>query len=274
MRLTGEQWEGILELVEQQRELERQVAQVADQVDSEMIRTVKALQEIAEEQQDLARFLRGDVAKETLRAAQMLNSMPLEEYAAAAASAQQATISTGAIRAAREVVLTQQKVANQLVNNQAFLSAISQWQELADTVSSLQKTAFLTYYHYPSYSELEVESAEVEPSPYIPSLYDQAVDPYEPFRESVYEIQLLIAGYLLASTVDGGDFSEDLSEVEKQHVRNGLALLVGFAIGLPVGLIFGATGIPAGLGATALSANRFDSYYDKYQKETPEEDPE
>lgn len=271
MRLTGEQWKGILELAEQQRELQKQVAQTAVQVDSEMVQTAKALQKIAEEQQDLARFLRGDVARETLRAAQMINSMPVKEYAAAAKYAQQPAISPESIRAVQKIAVQQQNAINNLVNNQAFLSAISQWQELADTVESLRKAALLSHYQYPTYSESDLK--EFESSHATSSLYDQTIDPYGPVRDDIYEIQWLLAQYLYVATVDQGDV--ELTEMQKKGIRTGLAVMVGLAAGLPVGLVFGIIGIPVGITSAGVASQQLEDVYDiKQRQQLPDDDTE
>jgi hypothetical protein len=175
------------------------------------------------------------------------------------------------IRAAQDIATLQKQIESQLVSNQAFVDAVSQYQELAETVQALHRRGVLSAHSFSSSEDPELGPED----PYSPSasIYDQTVDPHEPLRNDVYEIQSLLAQYLLAATVDQGELSESLSETEKKQIRFGLATMVGFAAALPIGLIFGYVAIPVGVGAGAWSSREFDEYYDiKKRQQLPEDE--
>ena len=201
------------------------------------------------------------------------------KHAATAQSLQKLLFSPEVTQTVQDIAALQRRIESQatsknaglLVANQAFADVASQYQKLAKTVRALLRLDFLLTHSRPSPEEPKLEPKD--PDSPAASIYDQTVDPYEPFREDIYEIQLLLAQYLFAATVDQGELSEDLSKTEKKHIRLGLAMMIGFAAALPVGLIFGYVAIPVGVGTAAWSSRELDEYYDiKKRQQLPEDE--
>jgi len=257
------------EFVKRMRELEDLLQSNQIYIDSNTRQMARALHQYSEEQKRVARLLREDVSPQMQAIAQLAEVS--KEYAATAQFVQNQLYSPEVIRAVQDVATLQKQIESQLVSNQAFVDAVSQYQELAETVQALHRMGVLSAHSFSSSEDPELEPED----PYSPSasLYDRTVDPYEPFRNDVYEIQSLLAQYLFAATVDQGELSENLSETEKKQIRFGLAMMVGFAAALPIGLIFGYVAIPVGVGAGAWSSREFDEYYDiKKRQQLPEDE--
>lgn len=195
--------------------------------------------------------------------------MPLQEMAAA----QQSLIQPSVVEAAVQSTQIYENIATELATNQALIEAVEQSVTIADSIEELQKMALVSQCHRRPAFDREVYESEIQPTDRI---YKQTVDPYEPIREEVYATQQLIAAYIIASATDRGELSDDLSETEKKHIRLGIAIVVGFAAGLPAGFVLGpAAAVGTALGTGAWASRELDGYYDiKQRQQLPGSEPD
>lgn len=266
MVFSQEFFKSLQEFAEMQRDLERTLA--ATQVQNLQIdpSVIEATQRYAEQQQEIESMFEKTAV---FQAQGLLESMPLQEMAAA----QQSLVQPSVVEAAVQSAQIHENIATELATNQAFIEAVEQSATIADSVEELQRMALVSQYQHRPAFERKVYKSDIQPTNRI---YEQTIDPYEPVREEVYATQHLIAGYIIASATDQGELSDELSETEKKHIRLGLAVVVGFAAGLPAGFVFGpAIGVGTVISAGAWTSRELDGYYDiKQRQQLPEEDSE
>jgi len=215
------------------------------------------------------------VALYSPRTLAVFNSIALKNY----------TIPESTFQALAQQTATLDKVAVQIANNQAFFDAVEQSIALANTVDQLTWMGATYSSPYNRVSETddgsgiveeEILNPEVEQVAPETGIFERTADPYGPFRDDVYQTQQLLAAFLLASLMDGGELSSEMSEEQKKGVRLGLAVFVGFAVGASVGLVAGpGVGTAVGIGSSSFFSFQTDSFYDiKRHQSLPEDDEE
>lgn len=279
MWFSDDELDGLREFAEMQRELEETMTNLQIHFNSELTETARVLNEFAEQEQDLTRFVQGVRMEHTQAAAALANSFPIEEYQATARVLQEPLIPLEAIQAISEAVEPISRITVDLANNQVFLDALEESITMRTTLDELALISASKTYARDEIYEPEVddvETPEIKPSGPTVAIYNQTVDPYGPVREELNEIQILIANYILASAFDSGELSSDLSEEQKKAVRLGLALSVGLLIGTVAGVFIGTSaGVAAGFGSSGLSSQQLESWYDmKRRQRLPEDDSE
>jgi len=238
MKLNGD----FMEFSEQMRDLEEQL----QQYNSNLEQTAQTLARISREQKAAARLACQDLINTADRAQEIV-----EMHASAMENARKSIPSQSVIRQTQETL----QAYNNPLYNENFLQAVNQHQELAETVQSLQ--------------EIAAEHQARNPDPFQYPPYDAT---YEPIRRKAFGTATLLGQFLLASLMDQGELSDDLGEVEKQHIRNALATLIGIAAGLITGLVFVlSAGAPVIFAAGGASAHTMNQYYNVSQETSDEE---
>lgn len=268
MQLSQGTIQSLQALVEQQREIE----QLLEQSD-----VFRAVRQFSEQKRQMASVLHGIHTAHIQETAKLVNSFPIEEYQRTAALLQGSVVRPEVFRGIQKAATAQQTIAMQLAANQALPNAVAQFQDLAQAVSELRKVALYAQHFDLNESSVSSPEAQSLPEHQPPSATDSIVsytlDPYGPVREEIYATQRLLAAYILAATVDSGELADDLSESQKKGIRLGLAILVGFAAGLPAGFVMGPIGLTVGIGASSLASSELKDIYDiKRQQSLPQDE--
>lgn len=125
------------EFVKMKRELENLLQSNQIYIDSNTRQMARALHQYSEEQKRVARLLQEDVSPQMQAIAQLAEVS--NEYATTAQFVQNQLYSPEVIRAVQDIATLQKQIESQLVSNQAFVDAVSQYQELAETVQALHR---------------------------------------------------------------------------------------------------------------------------------------
>ncbi|WP_135852777.1 HNH endonuclease [Halorussus salinus] len=119
--------------------------------------------------------------------------------------------------------------------------------------------------------QCHVEWDEIEHPPLVPetSIYHRTLDSHSHLRSEVRETRRLLVLVVLASLLDDGEKSSELSEEKKKGVRLLLAASVAMSVGIPSGVAFTAgLGVGVGISSFAATSYQLDDYYEIKKKQT------
>ncbi|WP_226007782.1 hypothetical protein [Natrinema salinisoli] len=109
-------------------------------------------------------------------------------------------------------------------------------------------------------------------------LFDKTVDPYGCVRYDAYRVRFFFTARVFASVLNSGPISEEMTELDKKHIRLALALAIGIALSVPASLIaawlLGQTaGVISGLslcfGASNFISSQLEDIYSIKKRQDP-----